>query len=172
MRFTTTSTLYKMANKTKHNKKALIEYWFEFVDFYADVAVWDKKHAAPQLARRVMDSRFEFIIMFSQTGKHNVGTRDFRGMVHNVYEGEPQRHNEFASVHAATFPIDLPEHFIKTFTNNDELICDPFIGTGTTLIACERLQRKCRAVEISPAYCAVAIERWHEMTGQEPVLLD
>jgi len=53
----------------------------------------------------------------------------------------------------------------------DTLILDVFLGNGTTLIACERLGRKCRAVEISPAYCAVAIQRWVDMTGGEPVLL-
>lgn len=51
------------------------------------------------------------------------------------------------------------------------IVFDPFLGSGTTLIACERLGRKCRAVEISPAYCAVAIERWHQMTGKMPELI-
>ena len=46
------------------NKRALIQYWSEFVDFYADVAIWDKQHAAPAVARRVMDSRFEFVLVF------------------------------------------------------------------------------------------------------------
>ena len=154
------------------NKKVLIDYWHGFVDNYADVAIWDKGHAAPQQAQRVMDSRFEFVIIFSHKANRAIGTRVFRGMVHNVYEGQPQRHNENADLHAATFPVDLPEHFIKTFTNDGELIYEPFCGTGTTICACERLNRKCRAVEISPAYCAVAIERWVEMTGGEPVLLD
>ena len=51
-------------------------------------------------------------------------------------------------------------------------VVDLFLGNGTTLIACERLGRKCRAVEISPAYCGVTLERWSVMTGQQPVLLD
>ena len=92
-------------------------------------------------------------------------------MVHNVYTGTPQRHNDNASIHAATFPIDLPEHFVSTFTNDGEYIYEPFSGTGTTLIACERLNRKCRAAEISPAYVAVAIQRWVDVTGGEPVLI-
>ena len=73
--------------------------------------------------------------------------------------------------HPAMFPIDLPQAYIEACTNQNNIIVDPFLGSGTTLIACERLNRKCRAVEISPAYCAVAIERWAEMTGQEPVLV-
>jgi DNA modification methylase len=51
-------------------------------------------------------------------------------------------------------------------------VFDPFLGSGTTLIACENLGRKCRAIEIAPEYVAVAIERWHEVTGKHPELLD
>ena len=55
--------------------------------------------------------------------------------------------------------------------HESEFVYDPFLGSGTTLIACERLGRKCRAVEISPAYVAVAIQRWVDVTGGEPVLI-
>jgi DNA modification methylase len=153
------------------NKIAFVDYLTRFRDNLADIAIWDKTNAAPQQAQRVMDSRFEFVLIFSQKANRAIGTREFRGMVHNVYTGNPQRKNEYACSHAATFPVDFPEHFIKTFTNDDELVYEPFIGTGTTLIACERLGRKCRAVEISPAYCAVAIQRWVDVTGGEPILL-
>jgi DNA modification methylase len=48
------------------------------------------------------------------------------------------------------------------------LIADFYSGSGTTLIACEQLGRKCRAIEISPAYVAVAIQRWADATGKTP----
>ena len=69
-------------------------------------------------------------------------------------------------------PEALLERIIKASSNEGDLVADIFCGSGTTLIACERLNRKCRAVEISPAYCAVAIQRWVDVTGKEPVLLD
>jgi DNA modification methylase len=141
------------------NKRAFIEYWHGMTDVFCDVAVWDKRHAAPQQAQRVMDSRFEFVLIFGGNGSRAIGTRDFRGMVHNVYEGNPQRKNENADVHAATMPLDLPEHFISTFTNDAETIYEPFAGSGTALVACQNLSRKCRAIEISPNYCAVILER-------------
>jgi DNA modification methylase len=153
------------------NKKAFLEYWYHYSDKFADVAIWDKQHAAPQQAQRVMDSRFEFVLIFSKQANRAIGTNNFRGMVHNVYSGNPQRHNDYASSHAATFPVDFPEYFIEHFTNKDEIIYEPFCGTGTVIIACERLNRKCRAVEISPAYCAVTIQRWVDVTGQEPILV-
>jgi DNA modification methylase len=47
-------------------------------------------------------------------------------------------------------------------------IYEPFSGSGTTIIACEQLGRKCRAIEISPAYVAVALQRWADATGKTP----
>jgi DNA modification methylase len=76
------------------------------------------------------------------------------------------------SLHPAMFPVELPEEYIKAMTIDSDIVCEPFSGSGTTLIACERLGRKCRAVEISPAYVAVAIQRWVDVTGKEPVLID
>jgi len=70
-------------------------------------------------------------------------------------------------------PTQKPTDVIEALTGHTTgIVYDPFLGSGTTLIACERLGRKCRAVEISPAYVAVAIQRWVDVTGKEPVLLD
>ena len=74
--------------------------------------------------------------------------------------------------HPAMFPVVLPEAYIEACTSDDDFVAEPFSGSGTTLIACERLGRKCRAVEISPAYVAVAIQRWVDVTGGEPVLVE
>ena len=68
-------------------------------------------------------------------------------------------------------PVELVEIMLKNNSSRDGIVLEPFSGSGSTLIACERLGRKCRAVEISPAYCAVAIQRWVDVTGGEPVLL-
>lgn len=154
------------------NKRAFVDYLACFAPKLADIAIWDKKHAAPAAAQRVMDSRFEFVVMLSHTATRAVGTRNFRGMVHNVYEGAPQRNNEYAADHAATFPVEFPTHFIETFTNRGELIFEPFCGTGTTIIACENLGRRCMASEISPSFTAIALERWSVHTGRQPVLVD
>jgi DNA modification methylase len=144
------------------NKKALVEYWWKFIDKFADVAIWDKGSATPAFLSRVMDSRFEFILVFSDKGTRGIGTREFRGMVHNVYEGGRARGKEYAGVHAAVFPVDLPEHFVETFSNPGEVVYEPFCGTGTTMLACERLGRECRAVELSPVYVACTLERMHK----------
>jgi len=47
------------------------------------------------------------------------------------------------------------------------VVADPFLGSGTTLIAAEQLDRTCLGVEISPAYCDVVVERWQNLTGEK-----
>ena len=61
--------------------------------------------------------------------------------------------------HKTTFPLEFAEMAIKEFSFGGMLIFEPFAGAGTTLVAAENLVRACRAVEISPEYCAVILER-------------
>jgi DNA modification methylase len=74
--------------------------------------------------------------------------------------------------HPTMKPVDLVERAIQNSTKVDELVYDPFLGSGTTLVACENLKRQCRAVEIDPGYVAVAIQRWATHTDGEPKLLE
>ena len=74
--------------------------------------------------------------------------------------------------HPAMFPLELPERCIRMHSDPGQIVLEPFSGSGTTLIACERLGRRCRAVEIDPGYVAVALERWATMTGRTPVLVE
>lgn len=61
--------------------------------------------------------------------------------------------------HPATFPIGLPSFFVRAFSDIEDIWLEPFAGSGTTLVACQNLSRRCRAIEISPAYVAVTLER-------------
>lgn len=71
--------------------------------------------------------------------------------------------------HTSVKPVEVVENVVM-HTAGD--VYEPFLGSGTTLIACERLGRKCRGIEIAPKYIAVTLERWSQMTGQTPVLVD
>jgi len=66
--------------------------------------------------------------------------------------------------------VAIPEQCIKHFSTG--AVYDPFLGSGTTLIACERLGRVCYGMEISERYVQVAIERWQNYTGKQAVKLD
>ncbi len=85
-----------------------------------------------------------------------------------VWDFDQPRVNE---LHPTMKPVELYERCVRNHSESGDEVLELFSGSGTTIIACERLSRKCRAVEISPAYVAVAIQRWVDMTGGEPVLL-
>jgi DNA modification methylase len=74
--------------------------------------------------------------------------------------------------HATPKPIEMMGRCIKSSTPSAAIVLEPFLGSGTTLMACENLGRKCRAIEIDPGYVAVALERWSEATGKTPKLID
>jgi DNA modification methylase len=154
------------------NKVAFIEYLNHYKNNFVDMAIWHKGHGAPAMAKNVMNSTFEYIIFLSQEENPSRAFKisDFRGTVKNVYEAPPNRNNEFSSVHAATFPLHLPEWAINTFTQNKTIIADCFGGTGTTLIACEKTGRKARLMELDPKYCDVIVKRWEDFTGKKAVL--
>lgn len=61
--------------------------------------------------------------------------------------------------HKATFSVELPCRAISEFSNENQNVLDPFLGSGTTMVACENLKRKCMGIEISPQYCAVILQR-------------
>jgi site-specific DNA-methyltransferase (adenine-specific) len=64
-------------------------------------------------------------------------------------------------------PIELLSKAISNSSKEEEHILDLFGGSGSTLIACEQLNRKCFMMEIDPIYCSVIIERWEKLTGQK-----
>ena len=65
--------------------------------------------------------------------------------------------------HSAPFPVGLPAFFIKAFSDEGDNVYDPFLGSGTTMVAAETLGRRCFGIEISEAYTAVCLERMKAM---------
>ena len=59
-------------------------------------------------------------------------------------------------------PVALVEAMLKNSSHRGDIILDPFAGSGSTLIACERLDRRCFAVELDPVYCDVIRHRYQE----------
>jgi DNA modification methylase len=74
--------------------------------------------------------------------------------------------------HPAQKPVLLFDRPIRNHLHPGELVYDPFLGSGTTLIAAELSRRRCYGLEIDPRYAQVAIERWQAVTGERAVLLD
>lgn len=66
---------------------------------------------------------------------------------------------EIRKLHPATFPIELPAEYIKAITKTNDLIVEPFTGSGTTMVAAHQLNRICYGMELDPTYCQVIINR-------------
>jgi len=75
-----------------------------------------------------------------------------------------------ADGHPTMKPVGLFARAIQNSTNQKAIVYDPFLGSGTTLIAAEQLGRKCYGMEISPAYCDVIVNRLEALTGKKAVL--
>lgn len=73
--------------------------------------------------------------------------------------------------HPTQKPVAIMTAILKDYSEPGAAVFDPYHGSGTTLIACEQLGRRCFASELSPSYVAVALERWSKLTGREPALL-
>jgi hypothetical protein len=74
------------------------------------------------------------------------------------------------SVHPTQKPMQVMEFAIEYLETSGSNLFDPFLGSGTTLIAAEKTNRKCYGMEISPKYCDVIIQRWENATGKKAVL--
>ena len=70
---------------------------------------------------------------------------------------------EIRSKHPATFPIELPSEYIKSITNENDIIVESFLGSGTTMVASHQLKRKCYGMELDPKYCQVIIDRMRKL---------
>jgi len=68
------------------------------------------------------------------------------------------------SLHPTQKPVALFEYFIKTYTNEGDLVLDNCVGSGTTLVACKELNRKGIGIEISKEYCDIAVQRLKNTT--------
>ena len=81
-----------------------------------------------------------------------------------------QRRREL-EMHPTVKPTALVADAIRDCSSRNGIVLDPFVGSGTTILAAERTGRRARAIEIDPIYVDVAIRRWQERTGSQATLL-
>lgn len=70
-----------------------------------------------------------------------------------------------SKLHPTMKPVGLMEYLINNSSKQEDIILDSFLGSGSTLIACEKLQRICYGLELDPKYCDVIVKRWEDFTG-------
>ena len=79
---------------------------------------------------------------------------------------------EVKTPHPTQKPVECMKRPIENNSSPGQAVYDPFVGSGTSIIAAEMTGRACHAIEIDPAYVDVAIERWQNFTGEQAAALD
>ena len=128
--------------------------------------VWNKQNAG--MGWNDYRYQFEFIIYgFEKTKKHN-----FYGDRKNTDLWSLKRDARQSYSHPTQKPVELIEKAILNSSLQDHKVLDLFLGSGSTLIACEKTKRNCYGLELDPKYCDVIIKRWEDFTGQTAKLLE
>ncbi|HRS71456.1 MAG TPA: site-specific DNA-methyltransferase, partial [Anaerohalosphaeraceae bacterium] len=154
------------------NKVAIIEWLYHFRNHFVDRLVWYKGGGQPAMAANVMNSRFEDVWILSpqENPKRCIPTGRFQSTVPNVYEGRgASGENVAEAIHAAVMPMHFALHILTSMDGTAGIVYEPFAGSGTTLIAAEKLGRRCFAIEIDPIYCDTVINRYEQFTGKRAV---
>jgi len=76
---------------------------------------------------------------------------------------KPQKND----LHPTMKPVELVERAVRNSSKTGDIVLDPFGGSGSTLIACEKSGRRARLIELDPKYVDVIVRRWQDFTGQE-----
>ena len=163
------SVLPLLFNKNKMNayvfcnKELLPDYlvWAKEVGFSFNVLIWKKPSAIP-----IGDSHrpdIEYLILFRKSAIWNNGLQDCN-------YSRCLEYGRDKGLHPTMKPVELIENEMKISSNSGSLVIDPFLGSGSTLIACEKTNRKCYGMELGEHYCDVIINRWQKYTGKEAIL--
>lgn len=145
---------------------------FEFLE----LVVWDKKTALPVVSQSMLTRQYEDIFVYSNNENTNndiefycvLGTEKkvvFYKKTSKIFSNywEIGTNKTQLKNHLACFPVQLPGKAINLTTLNNEIILDPFIGSGSTMVASHQLKRRCFGCELSEKYCQVIIDRMKKL---------
>lgn len=140
-----------------------------------NMAVWVKDRGAMGSFLR---SRHELILIFKTAGKarNNVELGRHGRDRTNVWEypsartfGKGSDEGDMLAEHPTPKPVRMVADAILDCTKRGDIVFDPFLGSGTTLIAAEKTNRRCRAIDLDPLYVDLAVRRWQAWTGGQAV---
>ena len=148
-------------------------------DYYAELLpdknagswfVWDKRgqgedEEADESSDKMYGSCFE-LCWSKKKHKREIARVRWAGLFGLSEEPEQKR------FHPTQKPIKLVAWFLNRYSTENDIVVDLYGGSGSTLIACEQLKRRCYMCEIDEHYCDIILQRWETLTGQEAVLLE
>jgi len=138
-----------------------------------NICVWNKQNGGMGSLYR---SKHELVAVFKngtkphinnielgQHGRYRTNVWDYAGV--NSFG----KNQSDLKLHPTVKPVAMIADAIKDCTKRNQIVLDPFAGSGSTLIACEESQRIARCIELDPLYCDVIIKRWQKLTGKNAV---
>ncbi len=170
----------------KNSGSSFIEIYYQFIKntgltFLEDI-VWDKGHGLPlseQLTRQyehilVLNESAENIHFIDHIGVFGTKRVPFlkeknRGIT-NYWRLDTFK-SQSESLKAA-FPVELPQKAIEITTQEGDIVADCFGGSGTTLVAAQKLERRCFLMELDPVNCDITVERYVSFSGDRKVKLN
>ena len=127
-----------------------------------ETIIWNKGVAIPITSEGILSRNSEFIFLMSNGNKYltnqKIGEHSVYWNTWNISSSGSQK-NE----HKACFPVELPFKAIEDFSKSDSIIYEPFMGSGTTMVASHQLKRKCYGIELDPKYCQVIVDRMKKL---------
>jgi DNA modification methylase len=135
--------------KNYYNKKDVFKMIGEFSEDICEIFVWEKSNPMPAAGYSITNA-YEFIIVFGKSLKSN------RTYTKNHLTTSVAR---MSKEHRAMMHMDVAEAFIRDFTKEGDTVLDPFLGTGTTLVACSKLNRNGIGIELVKEYHDIANKR-------------
>lgn len=135
---------------------------FESFGYPSNIVIWHKPGGGIGDLKKTFVSDYEVALVWHR-GAELCGKRI--GSVWKVAKDEASTY-----VHPTQKPVELSEEAIDKTTKNGASVLDLFGGSGSTLIGCEKTNRKAYLMELDPKYCDVIINRWQTLTGKDAIL--
>jgi len=149
------------------SKEAIFKLIGNFNKEIKDIIVWDKGFGQPAMHEGVLNRASELILILERNataGRQFNKSYFGRGTMQDIWrlgKGKSLKENK------ACFPVNLVMKILEGWTSTDAVILDPFLGSGTTAIACERLHRRWIGIEIGEEYCEIAAKRIDKLQTQD-----
>lgn len=144
----------------------VLDKWLPLFKKYHELTnmiIWNKGGGGIGDLKHTFSTDYE-VILCASNGKELTGKRI--GSVWTI-----KKDSSSSYVHPTQKPVKLSEFAIRNTTERGDIVLDLFGGSGSTLIACEQMERKCRIMEYDPAYCDVIVDRREKLTGNKAELV-
>jgi len=135
------------------SKEAFFKIIGDFNQDIKDIIIWDKGHGQPAMHANILNSAYEMILVLEgdkKCGRLIQNAKFKRGEMQNILR--IGRGKKVSKIHSATFPDKLAEEIITNFSNEGDIVLDPFAGSGTVGKVAERLKRNYILIEKEPEY--------------------